>query len=83
MRVVKEKKNTDLIAAFFLFVSPCHIDFALLGRYRKQINTKTTAKLKEKKTRSLRSETHCEHLPSSRPPLLSYYRLPFKKKRDS
>ncbi len=50
MRSIKEKKNKDLIAAFRLFVRTLHIHFALLGRKRKYIKSKTTAKLKEKRT---------------------------------
>jgi hypothetical protein len=40
----------DLIAAFRLFVRTLPIHFALLGRKRKYIKSKTTAKLKEKRT---------------------------------
>jgi hypothetical protein len=68
MRVIKEKKTMDLIAAFCLFVRSLPLDFALLGGTGNRLKSKTTAKLKEKKPRSPRSETHYEHLPSSRPP---------------
>ncbi len=40
----------DLIAAFRLFVRTLQIHYALLGRKRKYIKSKTTAKLKEKRT---------------------------------
>ncbi len=50
MRVIKEKKNIDLMAAFRLFGRTLPINFALLGRKRKYIKSKTTAKLTEKKT---------------------------------
>jgi hypothetical protein len=40
----------DLIAVFRLFVRTLPIHFALLGRKRKYIKSKTTAKLKEKRT---------------------------------
>ncbi len=50
MRSIKEKKNMDLIAVFRLFVRTLPIHFALLGRKRKYIKSKTTTKLKEKRT---------------------------------
>ena len=40
----------DLIAAFRLFVRTLPIHFALLGRKQKDVKSKTTAKLKEKRT---------------------------------
>jgi hypothetical protein len=67
----------DLIAAFRLFIRTLPIHFALLGRNRKYIKSKTTAKLKEKEHQSPRSETYCECLTFSRTPLLSRCRLPF------
>jgi hypothetical protein len=50
MRVIKEKKSINLIAAFCLFVSPSPIGFALLGGTGNRLKSKTTANLKEKKT---------------------------------
>jgi hypothetical protein len=50
-------------AAFCLFVRTLPIDFVLLGRKRKYIKSKTTAKLREiKEHRSPWSETYCERL---------------------
>ena len=61
-----EKKNMDLIAAFRLFVRTLPIHFALLGRKRKYIKSKTQQrkekKKKRKEHRSPRSETYCERL---------------------
>jgi hypothetical protein len=50
MRNIKEEKNIDLMAAFRLFGRTLPIHFALLGRKRKYVKSKTTAKLKGKQT---------------------------------
>jgi hypothetical protein len=83
MRVIKEKRTVDLIAAFCLFVRTLPIDFALLGKTRNILKSKTTAKLKEKKTSiaSVRDPLRTFAIFSA--PLLSYYRLPLKVKAAS
>jgi hypothetical protein len=48
--VITSKKETLQFAAFCLFVRTSPIHFALLGRKRKYIKSKTTAKLIEKRT---------------------------------
>jgi hypothetical protein len=67
----------DLIAAFRLFVRTLPIHFALLGRKRKYIKSKTTAKLVRQTNldgRGLRPIPIICHLLD--PPPLSRYRLP-------
>ncbi len=55
-------------AAFCLFVRTLPIDFALLGRKRKYIKSRTTAKLREKRTSIAAVKTYCERLAPFRPP---------------
>jgi hypothetical protein len=50
MRIIKEEKNIDFMAAFRLFGRTLPIHLALLGRKWKYIKSKTTAKLKGKQT---------------------------------
>ncbi len=50
VRIIKEEKSIDLIAAFCLIGRTFPIHFALLGRKRKYVKSKTTAKLREKRT---------------------------------
>ncbi len=64
----KEEKNIDLMAAFRLFGRPLPIHFALLGRKRKYIKSKTTAKLTEKRTSIAAVREYCERLAPFRPP---------------
>jgi hypothetical protein len=58
----------DLIAAFRLFGKTLPIHFALLGRKRKYVKSKKTAKLKGKQPRSPRSEPNWDRLTHFRPP---------------
>jgi hypothetical protein len=82
MHIIKEK-NMDLRAAFCIFVRTLPIDFALLGRKRKYIKSKTTAKLKANKPRSPRSETNSYHLPPFRPPFFLVTDYLFKESKTS
>jgi hypothetical protein len=63
-----------IYAAFCLFVRTLPIDFALLGRKRKYIKSKTTRKLKGKQTLIAAVRDH--FLPFAPSSLLSRYRLP-------
>ncbi len=66
----------DLIAAFRLFVRTLAIHFALLGRKRKYIKSKTTAKLKEKRTSIAAVRDILRMFDTFPNPLLSRCRLP-------
>jgi hypothetical protein len=66
----------DLIAAFRLFVRTLPIHFALLGRKRKYIKSKTTAKFKEKRTSIAAVRDIFRMFETFPNPLLSRYRLP-------
>ncbi len=65
-----------LFAAFCLFVRTLPIDFALLGRKRKYIKSKTTAKLTEKRTSIAAVRDTLWTYGTFPTPLLSRYRLP-------
>jgi hypothetical protein len=65
-------------AAFCLFVRTLPIDFALLGRKRKYIKIKTTAKLKAKRTSIATIWYLCQTYATFPTPLGSHYRLPLK-----
>jgi hypothetical protein len=66
----------DLIAAFRLFVRTLPIHFVLLGRKRKYIKSKTTAKLKEKLTSIAAVRDILRMFDTFPNPLLSRCRLP-------
>jgi hypothetical protein len=63
---------------FCLFVRTLPIDFALLGRKRKYIKIKTTAKLKAKRTSIPTIWYLCRTYGTFPTPLGSHYRLPLK-----
>ncbi len=67
-----------LFAAFFLFVGTLPIVFALLGRKRKCIKTKTTEKLTEKRTSIASVRDILWTFGTFPTPLLSRHRLPLK-----
>ncbi len=50
MRVTKEKKNMRRAAAFCLFMGTSPINIGLLGGNGNTLKSKTTAKLREKRT---------------------------------
>jgi hypothetical protein len=66
----KKRKRRKKFAAFCLFVKALPIDFALQGRKRKYIKSKTTAKLREKRKSiaAVRDIQYLERLAPSRPP---------------
>ncbi len=66
-------------AAFCLFVRTLPIDFALLGRKRKYIKIKTTAKLKAKRTSIATIWYLCRTYATFPTPLGSHYKLPLSK----
>jgi hypothetical protein len=66
----------DLRAAFCLFMRTLPIDFALLGRKRNYIKSKTTAKLKLKRTSVAAVRDHYPTIAIFPDPLSSRYRLP-------
>ncbi len=68
----------DLIAVFRLFVRTLPIHFALLGRKRKYIKSKTTAKLKEKRTSIAAVRDILRMFDTFPNPLLSRCRLPLQ-----
>ena len=67
-------------AAFCLFVRTLPIDFALLGRKRKSIKIKTTAKLKAKRTSIATIWYLCRTYATFPTLLFSHYRLPLRNK---
>jgi hypothetical protein len=77
----KGEKNMDLIAVFRLFVRTLPIHFALLGRKRKYIKSKTTAKLKEKRTSIAAVRDILRMFDTFPNPLLSHCRLPLKQQK--
>ncbi len=66
----------DLIAAFRLFGRALPIHFALLGRKRKQIKSKATAKLIEKRTSIAAVPAKLGQIDTFLTPILSHCRLP-------
>ncbi len=66
----------EQFAAFCLFVRTLPIDFALLGRKWKYIKSKTTAKLKGKRTSIAAVRDQFLSFSTFPTPLLSRYRLP-------
>jgi hypothetical protein len=66
----------EQFAAFCLFVRTSPIDFALLGRKRKYIKSKTTAKLQGKQTSIAEVRDQLLSFATFLTPLLSRYRLP-------
>jgi hypothetical protein len=68
----------DLMAAFRLFVRTSPIHFALLGRKRKYIKSKTTAKLKEKRTSIAAVRDILRTFDTFSYPLFSRCRIPLK-----
>ena len=66
----------DLIAAFRLFGKTLPIHFALLGRKRKYVKSKKTAKLKGKQTSIAAVRGHFLSFATFPTPILSRYRLP-------
>jgi hypothetical protein len=68
----------DLIVAFRLFVRTLPIHFALLGQKQKYIKSKTTAKLKEKRTSIAAVRDILRVFDTFPNPLLSHCRLPLK-----
>ncbi len=75
------KKNIDLLAAFRLFGTPLPIHFTLLGRKRKYIKSKTTARLIEKRTSIAAVRDKLGQFDTFPTPLLSRGRLPKKGKK--
>jgi hypothetical protein len=69
----------EQFAAFCLFVRTLPIDFALLGRKREFIKSKTTAKLKGKQTSTAAVWDQFLSFATFPTPLLSRYRLPLMK----
>jgi hypothetical protein len=70
----------DLIAAFRLFGRTLPIHFALLGRKRKYVKSKKTAKLKGKQTSIAAVPAKLGQ--TFQTPLLSHCRLPLKEPRN-
>ncbi len=70
-----------LFAAFCLFGRTLPIDFALLGRKRKYIKSRTTAKLTEKRTSIAAVRDILWMFGTFPTPFLSRYRLPLRKKK--
>jgi hypothetical protein len=68
----------DLIAAFRLFGRTLPIPFALLGRKRKKIKSKTTKKLIEKRTSIAAVRAELGQIDTFLTPLLSHCRLPLR-----
>ncbi len=68
----------DLIAAFRLLGRTLPIYFALLGRKRKQIKSKATAKLIEKRTSIAAVPAELGQIDTFLTPILSHCRLPLK-----
>ncbi len=68
----------DLIAAFRLFGKTLPIHFALLGRKRKYVKSKKTAKLKGKQTSIAAVPPKLGQINTFQTPLLSHCRLPLK-----
>ena len=66
----------DLIVAFRLFCRTSPIHFALLGRKRKYVKSKTTAKLREKRTSIAAVRDKLRPFDTFLTPLLSHCRLP-------
>ncbi len=66
----------EQFAAFCLFIRTLPIDFALLGRKRKYIKSKTIAKLKGKQTSIAAVRGHFLSYATFSTPILSRYRLP-------
>ena len=66
----------DLIAAFRLFGRTWPIHFALLGRKRKNMKSKTMAKLREKRTSIAVVRAKLVQFDTFHTPLLSHCRLP-------
>jgi hypothetical protein len=66
----------DLIAAFRLFGKTLPIHFALLGRKRKYLKSKKTAKLKGKQTSIAAVPAKLGQIDAFQTPLLSHCRLP-------
>jgi hypothetical protein len=76
MRIIKEEKNMDLRAALCLFIRTPPIDFALLGRKRKYIKSKTTKANKPRPPG--RGPIPIPIIATFPKPLLSRYRLRLK-----
>ncbi len=76
--VQRREKTIDLMTAFRLFGRTLPIHFALLGRKRKYIKSKTTAKLTEKRTSIAAVRDILWTFGTFPDPLLSRYRLPLK-----
>ena len=66
----------DLIVAFRLFCRTSPIHFALLGRKRKYVKLKTTAKLIEKRTLIAAVRAKLGQIGTFLTPILSHCRLP-------
>ena len=66
------------MAAFRLFGRTLPIHFALLGRKRKYVKSKTTAKLREKRTSIAAVRAKLVQFDTFLTPLLSHCRLPLK-----
>jgi hypothetical protein len=70
----------EQFAAFCLFVRTLPIDFALLGRKRKHMKSKTTAKLKGKQTSIAAVRDQFLSFATFPTTLLSRYRLPLSQR---
>ncbi len=73
----------DLLAAFRLFGKTLPIHFALLGRKRKYVKSKKTAKLKGKQTSIAAVRAELGQINTFQTPLLSHCRLPLTKNCSS
>jgi hypothetical protein len=73
----------DLIAAFRLFVKTLPIHFALLGRKRKYVKLKKTAKLKGKQISIAAVRAKLGQIDTFQTLLLSHCRLPLKRYTDT
>jgi hypothetical protein len=80
-KLIKKKKCSKKFAAVCLFVRALPIDFALLGRKRKYIKLKITAKSREKRTWIATVRVILGALGTFPIPLLSRYRLPLRSLR--
>ncbi len=74
--LILQQISWALFAAFCLFGRTLSIDFALLGRKRKYLKSKTTAKLAEKRTSIAAVRDILWTFGTFPTPLLSRYRLP-------
>jgi hypothetical protein len=75
-KITSKKETLQVFAAFYPFVRTSPIHFAFLGRKRKYIKSKATAKLIEKRTSIAAVPDKLGHIDTFLTPLLSGCRLP-------